>query len=113
MSKGIIRHIQNNFADFPARYLVVCRSETRLARGIAEFNIPPLISASCHFTLYDVVTGEVIQSETAQTATGAFTPSSLEDRAVIEESRRALQFLFNARTRPGLEDIMRDVFSEL
>ena len=108
---GIIRHIQNNFADFPARYLVIAHSETRLERGMPEYRIPPLIVASARFSLYDVVTGEIIQSDTVQTASGAFSPSSLEDRAVMEESRRALQFLSNPRTQPGLEDIMRRVFN--
>ncbi|MCL2043490.1 MAG: hypothetical protein FWG89_05060 [Treponema sp.] len=110
---AIIRHIENNLAAFPARYLIISRSETRLNRGIPEYNVPPIITASTHFTLYDVVTGEALQSETAQTAAGGFSPSSLEDRVVIEESRRALQFLFNARTRPGLEDIIRGVFEQL
>ena len=110
---GIIRHIQNNSASFPARYLVISRSETRLSMGVAEYKIPPQITASSHFTLYDVVTGETMQSETVQTNAGAFTPSSLEDRAVTDESRRALQFLFNPRTQPNLEGIMRKVFEEL
>jgi hypothetical protein len=110
---GIIRHIQNNQSGFPARYLIICRSETKLDKGITEYKIPPMVSASCHFTLYDIVTGETLQSETAQTMSGAFTLSNLEDRTVIDESRRALQFLFNAKTQPGLEKIMRDVLGEL
>jgi len=110
---GIIRHIQNNQGGFPARYLIICRSETKLEKGIPEYKIPPMVSASCHFTLYDIVTGETLQSETAQTASGAFTPSNLEDKTVTEEGRRALQFLYNAKTQPGLEKIMRDVLGEL
>jgi hypothetical protein len=110
---AIIRHVQNNYNAFPARYLIICRSETRLERGMPEFRIPPMVIASCNFTLYDIVTGETIQSETARTAAGGFSPNSMEDRAVIEESRRALQFLFNERTQPGLEAIMRDVFDKL
>jgi dihydroorotase-like cyclic amidohydrolase len=80
---------------------------------MAEYKIPPMVNASCHFTLYDIVTAETLQSETAQTAVGAFTLSNLEDRTVMEESRRALQFLYNAKTRPGLENIMREVFEGL
>jgi hypothetical protein len=110
---GIIRHIQNNSAAFPARYLIICRSQTKLEKGIAEYGIPPLINASCHFTLYDIVTGETLQSDTAQTAAGAFSPSNLEDRTVINESRNALQSLFNAKTQPGLEAIMKGVFEQL
>ena len=110
---GIIRHIQNNFSGFPARYLVICHSETRLERGMPEFRIPPLIIASARFSMYDVLTGEVVQSNIVQTASGAFSPTSLEDRAVMEESRRALQFLSNPRTRPGLEDVIRAVFDRL
>jgi len=37
----------------------------------------------------------------------------MEDRAVIEEARRALQFLYNAKTQPGLVDIMRGIFEKL
>ena len=110
---GIIRYVQNNMSSFPARYLIICRSETRLENGIPQYRIPPMVSASSHFTLYDIVTGESIQSETAQTMSGVFTLSSLEERIVIEESRRALQFLYNEKNQPGLVDIMRDVFGRL
>ena len=110
---GIIRHIQNNSGAFPARYLIICRSQTKLEKGIAEYGIPPLINASCHFTLYDIVTGETLQSDTAQTNAGAFSPSNLEDRTVINESRNALQFLYNAKTQPGLEAVMKSVFDKL
>jgi len=101
------------FAQIPARYIIICRSETKLEKGIPEYKIPPMVNASCHFTLYDIVTGETLQSETAETVAGAFTPSNLEDRAVIEEARRALQFLYNAKTQPGLAEIMRGVLGEL
>jgi hypothetical protein len=110
---AIIRHVRNNINAFPARYLVILRSQTRLERGMPEFRIPPMIIASCNFTLYDIVTGETIQSETAQTDPGAFSPVNLEDSNVTEESRRALQFLFNPRTQLGLETIMRGVFEQL
>jgi len=111
--EGIISYVQNNSNNFPARYLIICRSETKLEKGIPEYKIPPMVNASCYFTLYDIVTGETIQSETAQTATGAFSPSNMEDRAVLEESRRALHFLYNAKTQAGLVDIMRGVFVKL
>jgi hypothetical protein len=110
---GIIRHIQNNNASFPARYLIICRSQTKMDSGIPEYKIPPMVSASCHFTLYDIVTYETLHSETIETAPGAFTLSNQEDRTVIEESRRALQFLFNAKTQPGLEKIIKDVLGDL
>ena len=34
---GIIRHIQTNQAAFPARYLVICRSQTRLEKGTPAY----------------------------------------------------------------------------
>ncbi|MCL2442987.1 MAG: hypothetical protein FWD13_05905 [Treponema sp.] len=80
---------------------------------MTEFRIPPGISASCDFTVYDIVTGESYQSETIQTAPGAFSPSNLQDYTIINESRRALQHLFNPRTQPGLENIIRAVFERL
>jgi hypothetical protein len=110
---GIISYVKNNINNFPARYLIICRSETKLEKGIPEYKIPPMVNASCYFSIYDIVTGETIQSETAQTATGAFSPSNMEDRAVLEESRRALHFLYNAKTQPGLADIMRGVLERL
>ena len=110
---GIIRHIQSNSAAFPARYLIICRSQTKLEQGMPEYRIPPTVNASCHFTLYDIVTGETLQSDTAQTASGGFSPANLEDRTVINESRNALQFLYNAKTQPGLEAIMKGVFEQL
>jgi hypothetical protein len=111
--EGIIRYVQNNQAAFPARYLVICRSETRLQMGNPAYNIPPHINASCYFLLYDIVTGQTIHSETAETATPSFQPSNLNDRTVIEEGRRALQFLYSASNQPGLIDIMRGVFERL
>ena len=110
---AILRHVQNDIVAFPARYLVVCHSETRLEKGMAEYNIPPIITASCRFSLYDTVTGETLQSGTVETGSGGFSTMDLADRAVIEESRRALQFLYNAKTHPGLEDVMQDVFGNL
>ena len=110
---GIIRHVRNNSGSFPARYLVICRSETKLEKGMPEYKIPPMVIASCHFTLYDIVSGDTYQSDTAKTLTGAFTPANLDDRAVIDESRRALQFLYNEKTQPGLIDLMRAVFEKL
>ncbi|MCL1813103.1 MAG: hypothetical protein FWG29_06225 [Treponema sp.] len=110
---AVIRHIQNNHAAFPARYLVICYSDTRLEMGLPEYRIPPLITASCRFALFDSITGEIIHSGTAQTAPGSFTPSDLNDRTVIDQSRRALQFLYDAKTQPGLEAIIRAVFEQL
>jgi len=110
---GILRHIQNNSSAFPARYLVVCRSETKLEKGMPEYKMPPMVSASCHFTLYDIVGGETFHSGTAQTNTGAFSPANLEDKAVIEKSREVLRFLDNAKTQPNLEAIMKHVFEQL
>jgi hypothetical protein len=40
-------------------------------------------------------------------------PAGLSDRAVIEESLRALQFLSSPKTQPNLEAIMREVFEKL
>jgi hypothetical protein len=110
---GIIRYVQNNGGNFPARYLIICRSETKLDSGVAEYKIPPMVSASCNFTLYDIVTGETVQSGAAESNPGAYQLSSLADQAVISESRRALQSLSDPKTRPGLENIMREVLGEL
>jgi len=110
---AILRHIQNNYASFPARYLVICRSQTRLEMGMPEFRISPMISASCNFSLYDVVTGESFHSDTVQTAPGVFSISNLENSFVINESRRALQYLYNPRTQPNLETIIKEIFDRL
>jgi hypothetical protein len=110
---GIIRYVQNNSGGFPARYLIICRSETKLDKGILEYKIPPLVNASCHFTLYDIVTGETMQSNSIESNPGAYVVSNLSDQAVTVESRRALQSLSDPKTRPGLENIMGDVLGEL
>jgi hypothetical protein len=110
---GIIRYVQNNSGGFPARYLVICRSETKLDKGMPEYKIPPLVNASCHFTLYDIVTGETMQSNSIESNPGAYIVSNLTDQAVTGESRRALQSLSDPKTKPGLENIMRDVLGEL
>jgi len=109
---GIIRYIQNNSNNFPARYLIVCRSQTRLEAGIPDYKVPPMVSASCNFTLYDIATGKTIQSNTT-TATGSFTLVNTEDRTVMDVSRNALKYLYDVKNKPGLTEIMQDVLGEL
>lgn len=110
---GIITYVKRNFAAFPARFLIISYAETRLSAAIPEYKIPPLVTASCRFTLYDTVTGEITQSETADTAGSAFSPANLQDQTVIAESRRALQYLFNAKNQGGLAHIMREALGKL
>jgi hypothetical protein len=111
--EAIIRYVLTHKETFPARYLVICVSGTRLDKGMAEYRIPPVISASCRFTLFDMLTGETIESDEARTTSGGFSPADLGNRAVLEESRRALQFLYNPKTQPGLGEIIRDVMEKL
>ena len=111
---GIIGYIEANAALFPARYAAVVSVETNLEPGIPEYKVPPMVTASCHFTLYDALTGEIMQSGTADTrGWGVFSPSSLQDQSVLAESRRAVQFLYNEKCRPGLADIMAEVLGKL
>jgi hypothetical protein len=105
---AIIRHIQINFASFPARYLVISRSQTFLNRGLPESNVPPRVSASSYFILFDIVTGDIIQSDTIQTS-AAFFLNNLEDNTIIDRSRMALQRLTDQRTQPNLENIIKSV----
>lgn len=111
---GIISYINRNFAAFPARFLVICYAETRLSAGIPEYKVPPLVTASCRFTLFDTVTGETAHSGAADT-TGfaAFSPANAQDQTVIAESRRALQFLYDAKNQPGLAGIMQEMLGKL
>jgi hypothetical protein len=78
-----------------------------------EYRIPPLIIASCRFARYDVITGAALQSEPAETNSGGFSPADFGDSALIEESRRSLQFLYNPKTRPGLADLMKALLGQL
>jgi hypothetical protein len=104
---AIIGYIRQNIAAFPARFLAICVTETRLESGIPEYKIPPNIVAQTQFLLYDLITGERIDSETADTKGFVFSPSNQAEASVVSESRKAIQFLFNAKNRPGLEGIMR------
>jgi len=110
---GIIRYIQNNINNFPARYLIICRSETKLEEGIPSLKMPPMVTASSNFTLYDLVSGDKKQSNTVESNPGAYSPSSMSDQTVINKSQDALKSLFDAKTQPGLADIMREVLDEL
>jgi hypothetical protein len=107
---AIIEYINGNIKDFPARYAVIVFAETRLSQGVAGYNIPPNITASMRFTLYDVLTGERVSSAEADTRGFVFSPANLREQAVIAESRRALQFLYDPKNRPGMEGIMTEVF---
>ncbi|MDR2500669.1 MAG: hypothetical protein LBD37_06265 [Treponema sp.] len=110
---GIISYVKRNFAAFPARFLVLCYAETRLSAAIPEYKVPPLVTASCRFMVYDTVTGEITQSGTADTAGSVFSPANMQDQTVIAESRRALHYLFNAKNRGGLADIMKETLGKL
>jgi hypothetical protein len=109
---GIISYVRRNFAAFPARFLVLCYAETRLSAAITEYKIPPLVTASCRFMVYDAVTGEITQSGTADTAGSVFSPANMLDQTVIAESRRALQYLFNEKNQSGLAGIMRETLGK-
>ena len=110
---GIIDHIKGNLASFPARFAAICSIETVIEPGIAQYNIPPLITASGTFILYDVITGETFHSDTVSTAGFVFSPSNLNDQTVINESRRAIQFLFDPKNQPGLKGIMDRILTQL
>ncbi|MDR1904156.1 MAG: hypothetical protein LBQ88_17955 [Treponema sp.] len=103
---GIIGYITANRAAFPARYALICYAETRYEAGIAEYRVPALITAYCHATLFDVITGEAVSSETIDTKGFVFSPATTREDAVVSESRRALRFLFDAKNGRGLPVIM-------
>lgn len=112
---GIISYIKSNFNAFPARFLVICYSETNLSAAMPEFKVSAFVNATCRFTLYDSVTGEFMNSNTVDTKgfPGAFQPANMQEQTIIAESRKALQFLFNAKNKPGLAGIMREVLGKL
>jgi hypothetical protein len=104
---AIIAHIQKNIASFPARFLVICVTETKLEAGMPEYKVPPNITAQTQFLIYDIITGERVNSETADTKGFVFSPANQNEATVLSESRRAIQFLFNAKNQSGLEGIMK------
>jgi hypothetical protein len=110
--EGIIAYIRKNIAAFPARYVAVCHSRSVLEPGMAEYRIGPRVGASCRFVLYDLVTGEVMQSGAAE-VNAIFSLADTRDQTVMAESRRALQFLYDPKSKPGLEDIMAEVLDKL
>ncbi|MDR1100631.1 MAG: hypothetical protein LBL28_09135, partial [Treponema sp.] len=73
---------------------------------------PSNITASVRFTLYDVLTGETLTSAEAGTRGFVFSPANLQQQTVIAESRRALQFLYDPKNKPGLAGIMAEVLGE-
>jgi hypothetical protein len=110
---GIIDYISRNSSYFPARYAAIISAETSLEEGLAQYKIPPMVTASCHFTLYDVLTGETIQSGMVDTRGFVFSPSNLQEQSIVTESRRALQFLYDVKNQPGLQGIMKEVLGKL
>jgi hypothetical protein len=109
---AIIAHITGNIKTFPARYAAIVSAGTRLSPGVAAYNVPSNITASVRFTLYDVLTGETRNSAEADTRGFVFSPANLQQQTVITESRRALQFLYDPKNRPGLAGIMAEVLGE-
>jgi hypothetical protein len=63
--------------------------------------------------VYDLVTGETLQSDTIDTSGFAFSPANMQDQTVITESRHALQFLFDAKNKNGLAVIMKGTLGKL
>jgi hypothetical protein len=110
---AIIAQIQGNLGAFPARYAAICYTETSFEPGIAAYKMPSLITAQTRFTLYDVLTGETTNSNTAGTRGFAFSPTDGREQSILAESRRALQFLYDAKNKPGLEGIMGETLGEL
>jgi hypothetical protein len=106
---AIIAYINENIKAFPARFVALVFAETRLSQGVAAYNVPSTITASARFTLYDVLTGETLSSAEADTRGFVFSPATLQQQTVIAESRRALQFLYDQKNKPGLAGIMADV----
>jgi hypothetical protein len=60
-----------------------------------------MVTAQTRFTLYDVLTGETVNSNTADTKGFAFTPVDDREQTILAESRRALQFLYDAKKQAG------------
>ncbi|MDR1216697.1 MAG: hypothetical protein LBK25_08445 [Treponema sp.] len=100
-------YVQRNIASFPARYLAVCYSETAFdAESYA-------VTAFCRFTLYDVVTGDVYQSETADSRERRITATSSSEPAILAASRDALKFLTDKSNSRSLPAIVKKVFDLL
>jgi hypothetical protein len=109
---GIIAYIKSNLAAFPARYAAIVYAETALEPAMPEYNIGARTGSSCNFTLYDVASGEVLNSETSQT-NAIFSLADEREATILNESRRALRFLFDPKNQPGLEEIMAAVLEKL
>jgi hypothetical protein len=109
---AIIAYINANIKTFPARFAAIVFAGTRLSGAVEAYRVPPTITASARFTLYDVLTGETVNSAEADTRGFVFSPSNLQQQTVITESRRALQFLYDTKNKPGLAGIMADVLGE-
>jgi hypothetical protein len=109
---AIIAYVNENIKTFPARFAVIVFAETRLSQGVAAYNIPATITAAARFTLYDVLTGETVSSAEADPRGFVFSPANLQQQTVIAESRRALQFLYDPKNKPGLAGIMADMLGK-
>jgi hypothetical protein len=109
---AIMDYIKANSKTLSARFAAVVSAETRLSPAVSPYNIPAIITASVRFTLYDVLTGETMYSDEADTRGFVFSPANLQQQTVITESRRALQFLFDPKNKPGLAGIMAGVLGK-
>ncbi|MDR2095137.1 MAG: hypothetical protein LBP76_06425, partial [Treponema sp.] len=109
---AVIAYINEHVKAFPARFAAIVCAGTWLSPGVTAYNVPAAITASVRFTLYDVLTGEAVSSTEADTRGFVFSPAGLQRQTVIAESRRALQFLYDPKNKPGLAGIMADVLGE-
>jgi hypothetical protein len=109
---AIIACINANIKTFPARFAAVVFAGTQLLPGVAAYNVPPSVTAAARFTLYDVLTGEAFNSAEADTRGFVFSLANLQRQTVITESRRALQFLYDPKNKPGLAGIMAEVLGK-
>jgi hypothetical protein len=109
---AVIAYINANIKSFPARFAALVFAGTRFSQGVAAYKVPATITAAARFTLYDVLTGETISSAEADTRGFVFSPASSQQQTVIAESRRALQFLYDPKNKPGLAGIMADVLGK-
>ncbi|MDL2229177.1 caspase family protein [Treponema sp. OttesenSCG-928-L16] len=109
---GLIAYINDNRSSFPARYAALCYAETSIEPEILPHKTMPTINAVCRFVLYDLATGNTIYSDEV-TAPGIFTLQDMGEQTVLNESRRALRFLYDSKNKPGLAEAMEKAFSQL
>jgi hypothetical protein len=102
----VIDYVISNRSDFPVQYILLYLSKTNIVTGNDKYNIPNRITASCDFVFIDFYSDQIMYGDTADTNGYLFELVDLNERTIVNESVKALKYLFSKDISINISDIL-------